>query len=108
LHCNRHAVDAPYLCGDHPRLASQVIRKLAEVVDDVYVQVSDWLVHRTSPNCLPMLATSSTWFGKITFASSQVVVVTRVLPSFQAFERDNNAIGLQQDLSRFHGGPWLA
>jgi hypothetical protein len=25
---------------------------------------------------------------------------------FQAFERDNNAIGLQQDLSRFHGGPW--
>ena len=25
---------------------------------------------------------------------------------FQAFEHDNNAIGLQQDLSRFHGGPW--
>jgi hypothetical protein len=25
---------------------------------------------------------------------------------FQAFERDNNAIGFQQYLARFHGGPW--
>jgi hypothetical protein len=28
-----------------------------------------------------MIATSSTWFGQITFASSQELVVTRILPS---------------------------
>jgi len=86
-------------------LRQDLLDRAADALDTVRVR-GDRLVHPDQPHLLADARHREHLIGR----NHLRVVPSRCRRSgfavFQAFERDNNAIGLQQDLARFHGGPW--
>ena len=75
----------------------------AGVID---VEVSNRLLDPDQPDLLADDSASSTCFAKITFASSQVLVVTRFLPPSMRSNVTSTLSDFRR-ISRFHADPCL-